>query len=792
MTTLREVLFGSRRAYRRAMGGPRHVRTLFSKVQTILRCNTKFLGKMAEMERLLGGEYIFDRNFLARTTAELCALAHQAIYSLNAMTLNGHLALYDRYQEIKAALDGVLAGNVEAAPPLTMPLGEADLESAWLVGRRASALAELRERLDLPGPEGFAVTAKGFQVLHQAAGEFPEQLTRAVAGELESLGGRGPLHISVEAFKPDQLTFLAETWAGPVLAEPNRLLEAMGQAAGQCLAGLDQEGRAGDVSLCAMVLALPDIRVLIAADTSMISENDLRHVRLLAWPFAGTLTIQEAGADTFLVERVHPHGLLESQVKAGTNISPDDLRLAAQTALAAQRLLAGPQRLLLALDRGGRLWTLGALPGRDLQEAGAAQARDLAQALDVAEVLLSGGQTAQVGAGAGIVRHVREDEDPGNFPYGAVAVARAASPSLSPILRRASAIVTEVGTPAGHLAAIARELRVPAIFGAGTGAGQLPEGQVVTVDSLARKVYRGVVSALMTDGGQGLDLSTDDPEYLMLRRLLRRISPLRLVDPLSPEFKAERCRTLHDMVHYAHDRALDELLHMQSQQQNLRGYNARRLDLPALDLRLLDIGGGIKSQAKDPVAIEDLACLPLRAFLSGITRAEAWRAGPSPLSVRDVISGLDKTFAAMSAPAEYAGGNLAIVAERYLNLSLRLGYHFSVIDAHVSENPNKNSIYFRFVGGLGDAAKRSRRARLIATVLASLNFKTTLSGDLVVGRLKIAERSQVEAVLALIGELTTFTRQLDTAMTGDADIAAQALRFSEAAAGLAREAGQGG
>ena len=179
---------------------------------------------------------------------------------------------------------------------------------------------------------------------------------------------------------------------------------------------------------------------------------------------------------------------------------------------------------------------------------------------------------------------------------------------------------------------------------------------------------------------------------------------------------------------------MDELLHAQTQRQDLRGYKTRRLDMASMDMRLLDIGGGISPQAKDPVALEDLICLPLRAFLAGLGRGHSWRTQPAALSVRDVFSGLDKTYAALSAPAEFAGGNLAIVAERYLNLSLRLGYHFSVIDAHVSENPNKNSIYFRFAGGLGDSAKRGRRVKLIASVLSALDFKTSLTGDLLVAR----------------------------------------------------------
>ena len=42
----------------------RTARSLFSKFRSLLEANTAALAKMAEMERMLGGEYIFDRAFL--------------------------------------------------------------------------------------------------------------------------------------------------------------------------------------------------------------------------------------------------------------------------------------------------------------------------------------------------------------------------------------------------------------------------------------------------------------------------------------------------------------------------------------------------------------------------------------------------------------------------------------------------------------------------------------------------------------------------------------------------------
>lgn len=56
------------------------------------------------------------------------------------------------------------------------------------------------------------------------------------------------------------------------------------------------------------------------------------------------------------------------------------------------------------------------------------------------------------------------------------------------------------------------------------------------------------------------------------------------------------------------------------------------------------------------------------------------------------------------------GQNLAVVSREYLNLNLRLGYHFNIIDAYIADEISANYIYFRFLGGVTDLTRRTRRA----------------------------------------------------------------------------------
>jgi pyruvate,water dikinase len=116
---------------------------------------------------------------------------------------------------------------------------------------------------------------------------------------------------------------------------------------------------------------------------------------------------------------------------------------------------------------------------------------------------------------------------------------------------------------------------------------------------------------------------------------------------------------------------------------------------------------------------------------------------------------------------------------KYMDINLRLGYHFTIIDAYISEAVNDNYIYFRFLGGATDFVRRSRRAECIARILANYDFRVEVHGDIVVGRLKKLALPRMAERMRMIGGLICYTRQLDAQMDNDADIALHTERFAE-------------
>lgn len=111
------------------------------------------------------------------------------------------------------------------------------------------------------------------------------------------------------------------------------------------------------------------------------------------------------------------------------------------------------------------------------------------------EVLVSGRAVGQK-IGAGPVRVVTSLDGLAAFPDGAVLVADTTTPDWEPVMKRASAIVTNRGGRTCHAAIVARELGIPAIVGTQDATVRLQSGDDVTVSCAEGEtghVYRGIL-----------------------------------------------------------------------------------------------------------------------------------------------------------------------------------------------------------------------------------------------------------------------------------------------------------
>jgi pyruvate, water dikinase len=483
---------------------------------------------------------------------------------------------------------------------------------------------------------------------------------------------------------------------------------------------------------------------------------------------------------------------LTSSDIGGLNESPLDIQYAetaclstgqiaeiSETALLLDRYFKRPLDIEWCFDEDGRLFILQCRP-LTIKRKTSVTTENLKKILSNKKILLNKeGQVAQRGIAAGKVHHVREGDDLLAFPPGAIAVTNFTTPRLSGIIRKAKAIITDTGSSTGHMATVAREFGVPLIVNTNLATSVLAEGAEITVDAEDNIIYEGIIKELLSYNSEAEDVFRELKEYRMIRQILLRISPLLLIDIKSKLFSAKNCRTYHDILRFCHEKAVKELINLNMSSNQLKGIKTKKIQLPIpLGLSIIDLGGGLENDpsAKLIESLNQVRSIPMLSVLKGLTSPGVWTTQPVQLGFGDLISSMTR-YSVMERTEKSSGQNLAVISEKYMNLSLRLGYHFNVVDSYISDNINDNYIYFRFVGGVTETGRRHLRALLIKNILDRLNFKVQVKGDLVTARIKKWESEKILQILEQIGRLIGFSRQLDTQMQNNDSVQTYLNKF---------------
>ncbi|WP_260675078.1 phosphoenolpyruvate synthase [Comamonas aquatica] len=108
--------------------------------------------------------------------------------------------------------------------------------------------------------------------------------------------------------------------------------------------------------------------------------------------------------------------------------------------------------------------------------------------------------------GTGPVRLVSDISQMDQVQPGDVLVTDMTDPNWEPVMKRASAIVTNRGGRTCHAAIIARELGIPAVVGCGDATARLKDGTLVTVscsEGDTGKIYDGLIETEVTEVTRG-------------------------------------------------------------------------------------------------------------------------------------------------------------------------------------------------------------------------------------------------------------------------------------------------
>jgi pyruvate,water dikinase len=812
---------------------------LFARFRQLIDNNTRVLQTFADAAEKLGGEYVFDKSYVAGLAAEIFELVGKIVYDLNSIADQRYPELYGIVDRLRAEVQGDLVGQpIVPRGALCIPFSAIDESQVNLVGGKSAHLGEIHGRLQIPMPPGFTVTTYAYlRVLEEnrlerpieaalerfAAGDeracdalqerlrtarIPRDVRRAIeraVSELPSAGARLYLAVRSSALGEDDDLSFAGQYRTLLQVRPDRVLDAYREV----LASLYTRSaiayrRAGGAPAQGLmaVVCMAMVRARAAGVLSTVDPSAPHSGRLLISATRGLANRAMAGAQsmsTYEVARRAPDrlryqaaGAAEMVVgrdaggieavavpeaeRGAPELGERDLARLWEVALRIERYFKQPQEIEWAIDEAGGLYVI---QTRRLQvRAPAELRRELPRRLEGYPVLLERcGAVACRGVASGPVHLVADDADLERFPDGGVLVARRASPRFVRVMPRAAAILTDIGAPTGHMAALAREFRVPTIVDCGDATTRLAGRGEVTVDADEHKVYAGRVEELMQYQLVEETGYADAPEYRLLRRLLSRVTPLSLTNPQSDEFRVQGCRTVHDVIRFAHEKAVEEIISLHANRGVAGVESSRRLEAPLpLGLQIIDVGGGLDPaqcgpSPTAPVKPEAIRSAPMRALWEGLTTPGVWSTQPVEVDLGTFLS------SAMSrAVTESQGRNLAVLSECYVNLSLNLGYHYNMVDAYLSDDREANHIYFRFLGGAADAARRARRASAVKEILDRLDFSVRQTRDLVVARLRKLPRPDTEERLRVIGRLIGYARQIDALMYTDE----QARRYVDA------------
>jgi len=794
-------------------------RSHYKEFRALLTANNNALELMAEMEQALGAGRPFGMAFVRGNCTALSVNIYKMIHHLTRLADGRYAELDQPFRAITRQLEQVIAlrsAGTEGAFILSM--AEVDASTVDQVGEKMANLGEVRNRVGLRTPDGFVITASAARQFI-AANNLQIEINRRLKGldldnleelytvsaGIQNLISNAPLSVELEeailahhaqlATEPQVELLVAlrssalgedssnVSFAGQYRTQLNVSREFVCQAYKEIVAGKyksqaivyrQQRGyRHQDVQMCVGCLGMVDAAISGVLYSRAPDDPRSPFVIIQAAPgLAGQVVDGSGTTEQFRVSRTPPHQILHRQAAANHSQTLSEAQAAelAATGVRLEEHFGAPQDIEWSIDRSGLLYILQSRPlgspalgeEQELSEHGAT-------ADDLPAPLLRGGVCASQGVGCGPVFTVRSSLDLLRFPKGAVLVIETPYPDWASLLNRAVAVVSETGQPAAHLATVAREFGIPAIFGLHQALATLENGSLITVDATAGKVYAGRVDSLLALAAPRPNLMAGSPVYKILTEALVHITPLNLTDPASPFFRPDGCRTLHDLTRFCHEKAVVEMFTF-GERYGFDDKAAKQLvvDAPS-QWWVIDLDDGFTPDF-DPesryIDLDHITSAPMQAIWQGMT-AFPW-GGPPPVSLGGfgaiIFQSTRNPNLDPAVRSSMAAKNYFLISRNFCNLSVRLGYHFALVEANLGEFLTENYISFQFKGGAADQNRRLLRIQLISEILSEFGFRVEQKMDTMTARIEKKSGPYLLERLKILGYLLIHTRQIDMVM----------------------------
>ncbi len=187
------------------------------------------------------------------------------------------------------------------------------------------------------------------------------------------------------------------------------------------------------------------------------------------------------------------------------SLTDADVEQLARYALVIEKHYGRPMDIEWGKDgKDGQLYILQARP--ETVKSQAKGTAELRYKLKGHSTVLAEGRAIGQKIGTGPVRLVHNISEMDKVQPGDVLVTDMTDPNWEPVMKRASAIVTNRGGRTCHAAIIARELGIPAVVGCGHATEQLKDGTLVTVSCAegdTGRIYDGLLETEVTEVKRG-------------------------------------------------------------------------------------------------------------------------------------------------------------------------------------------------------------------------------------------------------------------------------------------------
>lgn len=813
-------------------------RDRYKSFKEILSQNNAVLELIAGMEEKMSGELPLERKYVDDTVMSISEKVGKIIERLNEISENKYSSLYERFHKINEEIKKILLKKMEIpVSKYTASFEEITREMIDKFGNKNANLGEIRNRLNIPTPEGFAISTFAFkkfmdqaislddiytklaaldtknhdkleQLSHEIQrlileADIPEEISKGILSSYERLSLKYNRRIMVSVRSSAVHEDGEFSFAGQYVTFLNISPELILQKYKEVIASLfstkvisyyKTKGLpAGEMVMSVGILSMIDAKT--SGVMYSIDPNNPKNGSLIISAVAGLCKSVVEGLVTpelYIVSRSHfeklesefeiiqktapeirsmlkckPEGEVEEvslpqEMIGKPCLTNEQIKALAEYAIVIEKHYQYPQDIEWAIDNDGRIFILQTRP---LQILGF-ETLDLKvpEKVEGYKILLDKGRIACKGIGFGKAHIVKRDEDLREFPESAVLVAKHTSTDFFIVMNKTQAIVTDIGGTTVHMATLARELMIPTIVDTEIATEMIHEGHEVTVDAVNCIVYEGKVKELIEFSGKREGPFKNTQIFKIFKKVSDLIVLLNLIDPADKQFRPESCKTMHDITRFAHQKAMQEMFKISVEFPEDIEVVKLVAGIPLL-IYLIDLGDAIKRDI-EKLKPEDIHSIPFQAFFKGLASLE-WPP-PRHVDVKGFLGMMAHTASIPERELEEMGEkSFALVSEEYMNFSIRLGYHLSVVESYTGEKINDNYIRFFFQGGGAERDRRIRRIHLISEVLKRIGFRTKVTEDIIDAIITKYRRTQLEEKLDILGKLTVYTKQLDAIMYDD-------------------------